>query len=104
MNLFIGLSMVGTVLIGGYFAINGQITTGNIAQFVIYINILMFPISSIGMVARMTKRAGASQKKIDEFLHPAPGIVTPPAAIRQEPRGAVDFRDVTFTYPHTGIM
>ena len=103
MNLFIGLSMLSTVLIGGYFAIHGHITTGNIAQFVIYINILMFPISSIGMVASMTQRAGASQKRIDEFLHTEPDIVTPPTAIKMAPKGAVAFNDVTFTYPHTGI-
>ncbi len=103
MNLFVGLSMLGTILIGGYFAINGQITTGNIAQFVIYINILMFPISSIGMVASMTQRAGASQKRIDEFLHTAPEIVTPPNAITQKLNGDVVFSDVLFTYPHTGI-
>ena len=51
MNLFIGLSMLSTVLIGGYLAIKGEITAGNIAEFIIYINLLMFPISSIGWVA-----------------------------------------------------
>lgn len=103
MNMFIGISMLCTVLIGGYFAIKGQITTGNIAQFVIYINILMFPISSIGMVASMTQRAGASQKRIDEFLDTKPEIATPPDAIKQHIQGAVAFIDITFTYPHTGI-
>jgi ATP-binding cassette, subfamily B, multidrug efflux pump len=103
MNLFIGLSMLSTVLIGGYFAINGNITTGNIAQFVIYINILMFPISSIGMVASMTQRAGASQKRIDEFLHTAPDIATPPNADKHDLNGDVEFANITFTYPHTGI-
>jgi ATP-binding cassette subfamily B multidrug efflux pump len=103
MNLFIGISMLSTVLIGGYFALNGQITTGNIAQFVIYINILMFPISSIGMVASMTQRAGASQKRIDEFLHTRPDIVTPPASVHDPLKGEVNFADITFTYPHTGI-
>jgi ATP-binding cassette, subfamily B, multidrug efflux pump len=102
MNLFIGLSMLSTVLIGGYFTIKGQITTGNIAQFVIYINLLMFPISSIGMVASMTQRAGASQKRIDEFLDTEPEIVSPPDAIKTQPQGDVSFSDVTFTYPHTG--
>ena len=103
MNLFIGLSMLCTILIGGYFAIKGEITNGNIAQFVIYINILMFPISSIGMVASMTQRAGASQKRIDEFLHTEPDIATPPNAVKQDLQGDVAFNDVTFTYPHTGI-
>ena len=103
MNLFIGISMLCTMLIGGYFTIHGQITVGNIAQFVIYINILMFPISSIGMVASMTQRAGASQKRIDEFLHTAPDIATPANAVREDIKGAVRFDDVAFTYPHTGI-
>jgi ATP-binding cassette subfamily B protein len=103
MNLFIGLSMLTTVLIGGYFAIRGQITAGNIAEFVIYINLLMFPISSVGWVASMVQRAAASQKRIDEFLHTKPEIYSKHDAIKHNPEGEIDFRDVTFTYPHTGI-
>jgi ATP-binding cassette, subfamily B, multidrug efflux pump len=103
MNFFIGLSMLCTILIGGYFKIHGSISMGNIAQFVIYINLLMFPISSIGMVASMTQRAGASQKRIDEFLHTVPDIVSSPAAVVTALKGDVVFNDVTFTYPHTGI-
>jgi ATP-binding cassette subfamily B protein len=103
MNLFIGLSMLSTVLIGGYFAIHGSITTGNIAQFVIYINLLMFPISSIGMVASMTQRAGASQKRIDEFLDTKPTITTPADAVTTVPTGDVLIDNITFTYPNTGI-
>lgn len=103
MNFLIGISMLCTVVIGGYMALNGYITTGNIAQFVIYLNILMFPISSIGMVASMTQRAGASQKRIDEFLHTKPDITSPPNAINHPLQGDVNFSNVTFTYPHTGI-
>ena len=103
MTFFIGLSMLSTVLIGGYFAIKGDITTGNIAQFVIYINLLMFPISSIGMVASMTQRAGASQKRIDEFLQMKPDIVSPPDAQDIAIKGTVQFKNSSFTYPNTGI-
>jgi len=103
MNFFIGISMISTILIGGYFKIHGVVSMGNIAQFVIYINLLMFPISSIGMVASMTQRAGASQKRIEEFLGTAPAIVTPANAVRDELRGAIDFRNVSFTYANTGI-
>ena len=103
MNLFIGLSMLCTILIGGYFAITGKITTGNIAEFVIYINLLMFPISSIGMVASMTQRAGASQKRIDEFLDTIPDIQSPVNAISHTLTGEVVFNNISFTYPHTGI-
>lgn len=103
MNLFIGLSMLITVFVGGYFAIHGRISTGNIAEFVIYINLLMFPISSIGMVASMTQRAGASQKRIDEFLLTEPDIQTPADGIKQTLKGTIAFNNITFTYPHTGI-
>ncbi|RYD59338.1 MAG: ABC transporter ATP-binding protein [Sphingobacteriales bacterium] len=103
MNLFIGLSMLSTVLIGGYLAIQGKISAGNIAEFVIYINLLMFPISSIGWVASMIQRASASQKRINEFLHTKPEIVSPADAIKNEVKGEIRFDKVTFTFQHTGI-
>ncbi len=103
MNLFIGLSLLSTVLIGGYYAIQGEITAGNIAEFVIYINLLMFPISSIGWVASMVQRASASQKRINEFLHTRPEIVSDPGAKAYVIQGGIGLHDVTFTYPHTGI-
>lgn len=103
MNLFIGLSMLSTVLIGGYLAIKGEITAGNIAEFVIYINLLMFPISSIGWVASMMQRAGASQKRIDEFLHTETAISNKPDAVSKTIKGEIRFNNVSFTYPHTGI-
>lgn len=104
MTLFIGLSMLSTVLIGGYLAIHGQITVGNIAEFVIYINLLMFPISSIGAVASMVQRASASQKRIDEFLNTQPEIVSPLNPVAHTLKGEVTIQSVSFTYPHTGIL
>src|SRR5690606_24104249 len=77
MNLFIGLSTISTVLIGGYQAIQGNITPGNIAEFVIYINLLMFPMSAIGWTANMIQRAAVSQRRINEFLLETPQIVSP---------------------------
>ena len=104
MNLFIGLSMLSTVLVGGYLAIQGKISAGNIAEFVIYINLLMFPISSIGWVASMVQRASASQKRINEFLHTKPEIVSGELSNRNgELKGNIRFEHVNFTYPHTGI-
>jgi ATP-binding cassette subfamily B multidrug efflux pump len=102
-TLLVGLSMLSTTLIGGYFAIKGQITIGNIAQFVIYINLLMFPISSIGMVASYIQRAGASQQRIDEFLHTKPDIFSKPNAVSHTLQGNIRFDNVNFVYPHTGI-
>lgn len=104
MNLFIGLSMLSTVLIGGYFAIKGEVSTGNIAEFVIYINLLMFPISSIGWVASIIQRASASQKRINEFLQISCNIEEAAQPISKENlTGSIVFKDVDFTYPHTGI-
>jgi ATP-binding cassette subfamily B protein len=104
MNTFIGLSMLSTILIGGYLAIQGKITPGNIAEYVIYINLLMFPISSIGWVASMVQRAGASQKRIDEFLNTKPTITDTDNAVVHNFMGDVSFKDVDFTYQHTGIQ
>lgn len=103
MNLFIGLSMLSTVLIGGYYAINGQITAGNIAEFIIYITMLMFPMMAIGWVASIVQRAGASQKRIDEFLNTEPDITAKEDALTTPIKGDISFKDVGFTYSHTGI-
>lgn len=105
MNLFIGLSMLSTVLIGGYFAIKGEVSTGNIAEFVIYINLLMFPISSIGWVASMIQRASASQKRINEFLQISSNIEEAVEPFSKEKLdGKIEFKNVNFIYPHTGIQ
>jgi ATP-binding cassette subfamily B multidrug efflux pump len=104
MNLFIGLSMLITVLIGGWQAIEGNVTPGNIAEFVIYINLLMFPISAIGWTANMIQRAAVSQRRINEFLLSEPEIVNDEQAIAKSIEGKIEFRKVSFTYPHTGIQ
>jgi ATP-binding cassette subfamily B multidrug efflux pump len=103
MNLFIGLSMLLTVLIGGWQAIEGHITPGNIAEFVIYINMLMFPISAIGWTANMIQRASVSQRRINEFLQAKSDIVNPVNGVSKHLSGKIEFRNVTFIYPHTGI-
>lgn len=104
MNLFIGLSMLITVLIGGWQAIEGNVTPGNIAEFVIYINLLMFPISAIGWTANMIQRAAVSQRRINEFLLSEPEIVNDKQAIVKSIEGKIEFKNVSFTYPHTGIQ
>jgi ATP-binding cassette subfamily B protein len=63
----------------------------------------MFPISSLGWVASIMQRASVSQQRIDEFLNTQPGIVSPTDASVQDIKGEVNFRDITFVYPHTGI-
>lgn len=103
MSVFIGISIIATVLIGGWQVIQGNITVGNIAEFVIYITMLTFPISAIGWTANMIQRAAVSQRRINEFLLTQPEIVNNPNAIIKEIVGDIEFKNVTFTYPHTGI-
>ncbi len=103
MNLFIGLSILSTVLIGGWYAIEGHISAGNIAEFILYITMLMFPMMAIGWVASIVQRASASQKRINEFLHSKPDIVSKENALEETITGHISFEHVDFTYSHTGI-
>lgn len=104
MALMIGLSVVLTIFAGGIQVINGVITVGNLAEFVIYVNMLMFPFFSIGMVASMIQRASASQQRLNEFLQIEPQIKNPVGARNITIEGEVTFSNVSFTYPHTGIQ
>lgn len=103
MALMIGLSTLITVGIGSYQALTDPATkAGLIVEFIIYINMLTFPVSAIGWVASMIQRAAASQKRINEFLHTDPSI-TGIAEKKTETNGAITFSNVNFVYPHTGI-
>lgn len=106
MALMIGISTLLTILIGGIYAMQpgSNVTTGMLAEFVMYINILTFPVSAIGWTASMIQRAAASQKRINEFLDLVPEIRQPDQAKRPEVNGNIEFQDVNFTYSHTGIQ
>lgn len=103
MNLFIGLSILSTVLIGGWYAIEGYISAGNIAEFILYITMLMFPMMAIGWVASIVQRASASQKRINEFLDTRSDIVSKEGALQETIKGNISFEHVDFVYSHTGI-
>ncbi|MDD2792805.1 MAG: ABC transporter ATP-binding protein [Sediminibacterium sp.] len=104
MTLMMGISTILTILIGGMQAIEDPGKIGMIVEFVIYINMLTFPVSAIGWTASMIQRAAASQKRLNEFLDIKPSIVTPPDAVRDPVLGgSIVFDQVNFTYPHTGI-
>lgn len=105
MALLIGLSTLLTIAIGGVYAIRGTngVTVGTIAEFVIYINLLTFPVSAIGWTAGMIQRAAASQKRLNEFLQTTPAIQNDQEAQKVEIRGDIVFDKVSFTYPNTGI-
>jgi ATP-binding cassette subfamily B protein len=102
-GLLIGLSTLITILIGGLYVINGQISIGVIGEFVMYILILSFPVSAIGWTASMVQRAATSQRRINEFLHTRSTIQNEKDSQPLILKGNIEFRDVDFTYPHTGI-
>jgi ATP-binding cassette subfamily B protein len=102
MILLIGISTIMTIYIGGQEAIKGNISAGNIAEFIIYVNMLTWPVASIGWVTSLVQRAAASQERINEFLSITPEIQNPTNAPLNL-QGNVDFKNVSFTYPDTGI-
>lgn len=101
--LLVGLSTIITVYIGGIEVMNGTITAGNIAEFIVYVNQLTFPVMSLGWVTSLVQRAAASQKRINEFLSTSPEIISPSGA-RSEIKGTIEFKNISFTYPDTGIQ
>ena len=105
MALLIGLSNLLTIAIGGWYLIHHQynVTAGTITEFVIYINMLTFPVSAIGWTASMIQRAAASQKRLNEFLQTTPEIKDTATVSATKISGDIVFDTVTFTYPHTGI-
>ncbi|HEY6954061.1 MAG TPA: ABC transporter ATP-binding protein [Flavisolibacter sp.] len=105
MTLLIGLSTLLTIMIGGIYYINGAKDIGldTIVEFVIYINMLTFPVSAIGWTASMIQRASASQKRLNEFLDTEPGIKNSAISRKVKLSGDIKFENVDFTYSHTGV-
>lgn len=104
MALMIGISTLITIFVGGMQAMEDPTKVGTIVEFVIYINMLTFPVSAIGWTASMIQRAAASQKRLNEFLQIEPAIQDHPTVLEDEPvSGTIEFKNVSFTYPHTGI-
>ena len=100
--LLIGASTVLTIYIGGIKANAGEITNGDIAAFVIYVNMLTWPFASIGWVTSMVQRAAASQTRINEFLKQEPEIFSKENAVAMK-GGDIVFNNASFVYPDSGI-
>ncbi len=105
MGLLIGLSTLITILVGGYDVLNNVpgASIGKIAEFVMYIQLLTFPVSAIGWTASMTQRAVASQRRINEFLTTTPLIRNHEDPVNLVLKGNITFHQANFTYQHTGI-
>lgn len=103
MMLMIGASTIIVISVGGQQYIDGKIENmGLLAEFLIYVGMLTWPVASVGWVTSIVQRAEASQTRINEFLQTRPDIVNPtetPTPLS----GSITFENVSFTYPDTGI-
>ena len=103
MLLLIGVSTLLVVYIGGIEVIKGSFTAGNIAEFVFYINMLTWPVASLGWCVSLVQRAEASQKRINNFLEDKNEIVNNSTSPLKEIE-TISFNHVSFVYPDTGIQ
>lgn len=103
MILLIGISNIFVIYIGGKQYIDGEIASvGTIAEFILYVNMLTWPVAIVGWLTSIVQRAEASQKRINEFLKEEPEIAN---RVKENTpiTGKIEFRNVTFTYDDTNI-
>jgi ATP-binding cassette subfamily B protein len=103
MALMIGLSTLITIYLGGLQALQDPSKVATVIEFVIYINMLTFPVSAIGWTASMIQRAAASQKRLNEFLSIQPNITNPASPVIAPLNGDIVFKDVSLVFPHSEI-
>lgn len=100
MFFMIGLSALITIYVGGLSTFNHEVTAGNIAEFIIYTNMLTWPVSAIGWCASMIQQAEASQKRINEFLNTKSQDITGTVSIPKS-IDKIEFKNVSFQYPNS---
>ncbi|MEO1451051.1 MAG: ABC transporter ATP-binding protein [Bacteroidota bacterium] len=102
-SFLVGMSVVLTIWVGGGQVIEGSLSIGNIAEFLIYINLLTWPIIAIGWVTTLIQRASASQTRLNELLEARSELRFPETG-PEITAAQLAFNDVSFTYPDTGIQ
>lgn len=103
MILLIGVSNILVIYIGGRKFINGEIENlGVIVEFLLYVNMLTWPVATVGWVTSIVQQAAASQRRINEFLDEVPQIQNP-STQPEDIKGSIAFKNVTFTYEDTNI-
>ena len=103
MIVLIGASTIITVYVGGLKVISGAITPGNVAEFVIYVNMLTWPVTAIGWIASVIQQAEASQKRINEFLREVPDVEDDLSLPSKQIEGEIAFDNVSFSYTEEGV-
>ncbi|HSF54163.1 MAG TPA: ABC transporter ATP-binding protein [Algoriphagus sp.] len=98
----VGISTIITVYVGGIMVIDGEIGYGVIAEFILYVNILTWPVTSLGWVTSIVQRAAASQTRINEFLDIQNDLVST-ENLEADIQGEIQVKNLTFVYPESGI-
>ncbi|WP_075349430.1 ABC transporter ATP-binding protein [Algoriphagus marinus] len=98
----VGISTIITVYVGGLQVINGEIGYGVIAEFILYVNMLTWPVTSLGWITSIIQRAAASQTRINEFLDIKNDIVSSENLLK-DIQGSIEVTDLSFIYPDSGI-
>jgi ATP-binding cassette, subfamily B, multidrug efflux pump len=101
--LLVGLSTILTIYMGGLKVIDGSMQIGQVFQFVFYVNLLTWPFASVGWVTSLVQKAEASQTRINEFLSAVPDVKSD-HGVSTEIKGDIAFKNVSFTYPESGIQ
>ena len=102
MILLIGCSNLIVIFVGGNQYIKGVIEIGVLAEFIIYVNMLTWPVAVVGWITSIVQQAEASQKRINEFLKEDPEIESG-KGVRKKIIGDLEFKNVSLKYPETGI-
>lgn len=102
MLLLIGTSTIITIYIGGIQMIRGDLSPGNIAEFVLYVNMLAWPVTAIGWIASIVQQAEASMERINQFMGTRSEIENN-GSLTHPVKGKIEFKNVSLTYPDTGI-
>lgn len=102
MVLMIGLSVMITIWYGGYLVMEKKIEAGNIPEFIMNVYRLTWPFAALGWVTSLIQRAAASQTRINQFLK-TPSVITNNIKTETKISGDIKFKNVSFTYPETGI-
>lgn len=100
--LLVGLSNVLVIYVGGQEIINGTLTPGNITEFILYVNMLTWPVMALGWTTSQIQRAAASQVRINEFLDEKTTLISE-KNLTPEIQGGLRFDNVGFLYPDSGI-
>lgn len=102
MILLIGISNILVIYIGGKQYLAGEIEVGLIAEFILYVNMLTWPVAIVGWLTSIVQRAAASQERINEFLNQESELKNTPTH-EHKVKGKIEFKDVDFTYQDTNI-